>query len=381
VRETFLTVFFGLSGAVVGSFLNVVIWRLPRGQNLAHPRSACPRCGALIRWFDNVPVLSWLLLRARCRGCKAAISARYPLVEALTAALFVLAYRSWGPDMPTSIAVCAVLAALVAISFIDLDHKRIPDVITKPGMVLGVVCAPFLALHPRDWIKDLNPGMNAFFHAGAGLIAGYLLILAIRILGKLAFRKEAMGLGDAKLLAFVGAFTGPQAAVYALILACLAGAVIGIALFVIGKRRPVACTGIVESGGQKVEIRGVRFRDGDVWVPLPQGTASGAPAKLRLVLPASKILEDADAEVDLTGTVVDPTEGPRGTPGRVRLDTPSEEDRERLEMFSHSYRYVPFGPFLSIGGAVALLFGPELDWWITVGYPRWAAELFKGLFK
>jgi prepilin signal peptidase PulO-like enzyme (type II secretory pathway) len=298
------------------------------------------------------------------------------MVEALTALLFVLSHRAWPEHVPTAAALSLLMAALVAISYIDLDHRRIPDVITKPGMVIGFLAAPGLALHDPAWIPDLNPGMNAWFHAGAGLLVGYGLILGIRLLGRLVFRKEAMGLGDAKLLALIGVFAGPRGAVYALILACLAGAVIGIVLFSVGKRRPLRCRGSLEAGGSVVEVTGVRVRDGDLLVALPAGVAEGAAVRARLLLPAAKVLEDRDAEVRLAGTVVATLGGPRGTPARVRLEPLGPEDSERLEIFASSYRYVPFGPFLSLGGAAALLFASDLHWLITVGYPRSVQDLF-----
>jgi leader peptidase (prepilin peptidase)/N-methyltransferase len=382
MKEAAVLVFAALTGAVVGSFLNVVIWRLPRGESLSHPRSRCPRCGTLIRWFDNVPVLSWLLLRARCRSCRAPISARYPGVELLTAALFLLAALRWPGDLATASVVALGLAGLVAISFIDLDHRIIPDRITKPGMVLAVALAPVGALHPRDWLPDLTPGLVAWLHAGAGLLVGYGSILAVRLLGRLAFRKEAMGLGDAKLLGFVGALTGPAGAFYTLVLACLSGAVVGILVLLAARRRPLPCgVRVVRAGGGGegfppggVEAEGVRFRGGALVVPGPGDAPAGTPVRVSLTLPAVRVLEDQDAVVALDGRV----EAAGGGAWRIAFDPPAGEDGERLELFERSNRYVPFGPFLSLGGAAVLLYGSAVHWWITEGWPGFVRRLAGG---
>ena len=141
-----------LFGLVIGSFLNVVIGRLPAGRSLVHPGSACPGCGASIHWYDNVPVLSWLWLRARCRSCRATISWRYPAVELATAILFALAAHQVGPALDLAPALL-LLSALVAITFIDLDHQLIPDVITLPGIIAGAAIS--VALHPEHWLDNL----------------------------------------------------------------------------------------------------------------------------------------------------------------------------------------------------------------------------------
>ncbi len=168
---TFFVVVAGLVGASIGSFLNVVIWRLPRKENLSHPGSHCPRCNRPIRWFDNLPVVSWLLLRARCRACLAPIAWRYPFVELLTATLFVLAALRF-PNPLDATAIALLLAALVAITFIDIDHRIIPDAITKPGMALALILAVVTTLHPGDWIYGLKPGLNKLLHSGSGILAG-----------------------------------------------------------------------------------------------------------------------------------------------------------------------------------------------------------------
>jgi leader peptidase (prepilin peptidase)/N-methyltransferase len=206
-----------LFGLVIGSFLNVVIARLPDGRSIVSPPSACPRCGGLIRWYDNVPVLSWLWLRARCRSCKAKISWRYPAVELLTAVLFALAARRFGPALDLGQALL-LLAALVAITGIDLDHQIIPDVITLPGIAVGGGLA--VALHPAAW-RDTLFGILI----GGGLF--FVIILASR---------GGMGGGDMKLGAMMGAFLGWKLVLLAILLGVFAGGAVAIGLLVTGTK-------------------------------------------------------------------------------------------------------------------------------------------------
>ena len=381
-----------LMGLLVGSFLNVVIWRLPRGQNLSKPRSRCPTCNKLIRWFDNVPVLSWIMLGARCRHCKGRISARYPFVELLTGALFFLAAWRLGNHVPTTVIVSLALAALIAISFIDWDLKIIPDAISKPGIVLAIACAPLMssAMHPTDWLAGLRPAPNQWLHACAGALAGALIILAIRTLGSWIMKKEAMGLGDVKLLAFIGALVGPMPVVYVFVLGCFFGAILGGLMFAIGKRRTMPLHATVRAGDASTVAfaRGKLTPEGCLWLPASfEETASeeaaassergsmrpaaGESVEIRLILPADRVLEETDAEVLVTGEVSQASqEGLRLTLGEL-----DDTNQERLEMFRMSYRYVPFGPFLSIAGALVMLFGPEVHEFVTVGYPAWVRSL------
>lgn len=383
----FVTVM-ALVGASIGSFLNVVIWRLPRGENLAHPGSHCPRCGRGIRWFDNLPLLSWLLLRARCRGCRAPISARYPAVEALTALLFVLAALRLGANPVDAAVIAALLAALVAITFIDIDHRIIPDAITKPGMVLalGLAALPAVTLHPGDWLHGLKPGLNSVLHASAGVLTGLVVVYVVRFLGTLAFKKEAMGLGDAKLLGLIGGFTGPLGALYALTLACLGGVVVhGLAVFATrGRPKPLALT-LRGEGGAKVACDHAWVRPAER--PAERGGAPGAflvevppgvelpPGSLRLeaVLPKVRVLMDADVTVR---GLADPVEPASGRP-TLRVHSLSPEDAEHLAFFAASHRYLPFGPYLALGGAAAALYAADVHRFLTVTYPAWAQGLLK----
>jgi leader peptidase (prepilin peptidase)/N-methyltransferase len=200
----------GVLGAIVGSFLNVVIWRLPRGESLLHPPSRCPHCGADVRPYDNVPIVSWLLLRGRCRTCGARISARYPLVEALTAVLCVAVVLAKGADRDVWLGLSFTLI-LVPVIFIDLDHRIIPNKI----MLLGLVVAPVVVVLTRP--DDLVEHLIASVAAG-----GFFLVAALAY-------PAGMGMGDVKLAGVMGLFLG-RAVGPAIFVALIAGSVIGAAI-------------------------------------------------------------------------------------------------------------------------------------------------------
>ena len=197
----------GILGAIVGSFLNVVAYRLPRGESLSHPPSHCPNCGAPVKPYDNIPVLSWLLLRGRCRSCKEPISIRYPLVEAGTALLCALVVIVKGADEDAVIGIVLVLL-LVPVTLIDLDHHLIPNKITYPGFVLGVA---LIAVLDTDSLGE---------HLIASAAAGGFLFLAW------VFYPRGMGMGDVKLAFVLGIYLG-RAVAPAMFVAFLAGALVG----------------------------------------------------------------------------------------------------------------------------------------------------------
>jgi len=213
--ETLALLAAALFGLAIGSFLNVVIYRLPLGQSLVSPPSRCRHCGYSLRWFDNVPVLSWLFLRGRCRNCGAPVSWQYPLVEFITGALFVLVV--WltpiGPLLVTRLLLVCILIVLFGI---DLEHQILPNSITLPGIAIGVL----LSLIAPPGIKDAAIGAVL----GAGILYG---IAAAYYLWR---REEGMGMGDVKMLAMVGAFLGWKAVLVTLVLSSFAGAFIGVIL-------------------------------------------------------------------------------------------------------------------------------------------------------
>ena len=206
-----------LVGVVIGSFLNVVIVRLPRNESLVTPRSRCPGCGTELHLFDNIPVLSFVFLRGRCRSCGASISWRYPIVEAGTAGLFALA--AWRSSSPTDLAIAWLfLSALVAVAGVDLEHHIIPDRITLPGIALGFLTS-FLGTRV-PWLDSL-----------LGILAGGGILFAVIVLSG-----GGMGGGDMKLGAMIGAFLGYKLTLLALFLAVILGGVIAVALLSLGIR-------------------------------------------------------------------------------------------------------------------------------------------------
>jgi leader peptidase (prepilin peptidase)/N-methyltransferase len=248
-----------LFSLLVGSFLNVVIHRLPkmmeadwhaqcaelRGEtaeppryNLWVPRSACPQCGHQITALENIPLLSWLWLRGRCSACSNPISARYPLVELLTALLSVAAAWKWGVTLQTAAAVLLIWT-LVALAFIDLDTTLLPDSLTLPLLWLGL-------------LVNLGGHFASLSDAVIGAIAGYLILWSVYWLFKLATGKEGMGYGDFKLLAALGAWLGWQMLPVTLLLSSAVGAVVGIAMIVLVKhdrRVPIPFGPYLAGGG------------------------------------------------------------------------------------------------------------------------------------
>jgi leader peptidase (prepilin peptidase) / N-methyltransferase len=229
----------GILGLLVGSFLNVVIYRLPQmlerqwanecaelagkpvekadAFNLVTPRSRCRQCGHLIRWYENVPILSYLALRGKCSACGAAIGARYPLVEVATAVLFFLAVRHWGAT-PAGAAWCAFSAAVLALALIDWDTTLLPDDITLPLLWAGLIVAAL------RWTDVALP------QAVWGAVGGYLSLWLVYQGFKLLTGKEGMGYGDFKLFAALGAWFGWQALIPIILMASVIGAVVGIAM-------------------------------------------------------------------------------------------------------------------------------------------------------
>ena len=204
-------------GLLVGSFLNVVIARLPEGRSLWAPRSACPGCRTTIAWYDNVPLLSFLLLRGRCRHCAMPIPWRYPAVEAVTGIAFALAWAVLGPTLGF-LAGAMLLALLIAVTGIDLRHQIIPDVITLPGIGLGVVAA---------WLTARVSLVESLLGV---LVGGGIFLLIILLSG------GGMGGGDMKLGAMLGAFLGWKLALVAVLLAVLSGGLVAVALLLLRRR-------------------------------------------------------------------------------------------------------------------------------------------------
>ncbi len=210
-------------GAVLGSFANVLIHRLPRRESIVFPPSRCPACGMAIRWYDNVPMLSYLLLRGRCRACRANIPVRYPAVELITALGFAALVAVHGLTWHTA-AYVLLTVFLVPIAVIDIQHGIIPNRLTYPGILLGLAAA-------FRW------GTIGPLRGLAGAIAGVALVTVMALLGRLMYRRESVGMGDFKMAAMIGAFLGPVIGAAAVVAAVFLGGIAGMFLIASGRRR------------------------------------------------------------------------------------------------------------------------------------------------
>jgi len=207
-------------GALVGSFLNVCIYRLPRGESILWPGSHCPACAAPIAWYDNIPLLGYLSLFGRCRSCRSAIPIRYPVVEAANAAGYVIILAAFGLTW-TAVLYCILFSALLVVTGTDLSHYMIPNVITWPGIALGLIgAATVLPVSLTDAFLGVAIG---------GGIIRFLVWASPYLLGR-----EGMGRGDVKLVAMIGAFLGWKPALLTIMVGSLAGSIIGISLIVLG---------------------------------------------------------------------------------------------------------------------------------------------------
>ncbi len=277
--NTLLGVLSFVVGAMVGSFLNVCVHRLPQGLSVVRPRSRCPKCENPITWYDNVPILSWLILGAKCRNCGTPISWQYPLVEALTAALFFLVYWKFGMTLASPLYML-LAASLVLVTFVDLTDWTIPNEVTFPGIPIGIGCAVIAMVYPASGLLLDNPLFSIL-----GVLVGGGVLYGLDLLSLLFLKKKGMGFGDVKLMAMLGAFFGPWGVLLILVVASFIGSAIGVTLILAGRSK----------GGAD---------DGE-----------GA----------------SDREADEDDDVM--------TPGG---------------------HYLPFGPYIVLGGIVYLFFGPEI---------------------
>lgn len=298
-------------GATVGSFLNVVIHRVPRGESIVHPRSRCPSCGTMIAAWHNVPILSWLFLRGRCASCDVPISARYPMVELLTGMLWLAVAVRYGV---TWAALAGVLLAsgLVVVTFVDLDHWEIPDEVSLPGIVVGALLRP-IAFGAPWWDGVL----------AAAISAG--ILLAIRGAYMAVRGIEGMGLGDVKLIAMLTAFLGLGAILPIILVASLVGSVIGGALLLL------------------------RPSDADVGATARAADTSGGDAHAGTSEPT--------AQTEPVGNQDDGAALAAQTSRSAELAPSGSDDDDWIP----PKNAVPFGPFLSLAGLTELLLGPLLD--------------------
>ncbi len=231
-------------GASIGSFLNVCIYRIPLDLSVVTPRSHCPACKHPIAWYQNIPIFSYLVLRGKCAHCRVRISPRYVLVEILVALLFLLAWMKFdlvmGPRPLGLVPVTdfwlvpifwLVAMGLVLGTFVDFEHMIIPDRVTLGGILCGLICSALVpSLHGETTL------LRSLLWSSVGAASGWGLLWSVAVLGEFAFKKEAMGFGDVKLMGAIGAFFGWEAVLFTVIVSSFAGSIVGIALIVMGKK-------------------------------------------------------------------------------------------------------------------------------------------------
>lgn len=225
-------------GASIGSFLNVVVYRLPAGLSLLHPPSRCPQCLRSLKPYDNVPVIGWIKLRGRCRYCQTSISGRYPIVEGMTGLVFVLIVW-WFPMPLMALGYCVLFSWLLALSLIDLDTLTLPLSLMRSGLIVGLLFQALLGWVGQHTLMGI---VEQIFLGIVGAVVGIWAFDLIRIGGSIALKQDAMGSGDAKLAAMMGAWLGWKLLLLAGFLACVLGAVIGggaIALGWLNRRQPM----------------------------------------------------------------------------------------------------------------------------------------------
>jgi leader peptidase (prepilin peptidase)/N-methyltransferase len=238
-----------VAGLIVGSFLNVCIFRVPLDLSVVRPGSSCPHCGAAIRWYDNIPILGFVLLSGRCRDCSERISFRYPAVEILTATTFVaIELAGFAPHI--TFLYWALASAYIVIAVIDIDYKIIPDVISLPSLTIApAVAFIVMQLTPNgiygvDWVvryvsgygmAGYSPRLDQSVESLVGILVGGGIIWGIAAGYELIRKQEGMGFGDVKLMAMIGGFQGWQAAVFALVIGSMLGTIIGV-IAMIAKR-------------------------------------------------------------------------------------------------------------------------------------------------
>jgi len=210
----------GLLGLMIGSFMNVCIYRLPRHLSPVRPRSSCTTCGHAIAWYENIPIVSYVFLRGRCRGCGSHISVMYPIIEAVTGAMFLGAYLLYGPS-PLLLARLLFGCVLIVLFVIDLQHKILPNVITLPGIVAGLLLS-----------EVAGPGWRASL---IGVLVGGGMLWAIAEVYYRMRHEDGLGMGDVKMLAMIGAFLGWKLTLLTLVLASFSGSIIGVVVLVAKK--------------------------------------------------------------------------------------------------------------------------------------------------
>ena len=229
-------------GSVIASFLNVVIYRVPAGCSIVLPPSHCPKCNSPIRWWQNIPILSYIALRGRCANCKVRISPRYMVVELLGGVLFLVSFLHViaSPNFQAILLLNLLLywtwiSLMIVGTFIDFDHKLLPDFVTVGGMIIGVLYSIATIIFTYHYEQSLS--FAPLISSLVGLIFGFGILWLVRFLGTLAFKREAMGMGDVFLMGGIGAIFGPAAVVFTIVFSSFLGAIFGLAGIIATSKR------------------------------------------------------------------------------------------------------------------------------------------------
>ncbi len=317
-------------GLLFGSFLNVVIARVPYGQSIVSPRSRCPKCGHQLAWYENIPVLSWLALRGRCSSCSQPISWRYPAIELLTALLFLACQRrfGWSPELVSGL---ILVLLLVSLSFIDLEHWILPHELTLPGIAAGLALSIPLGL---ERVRD----------SAIGAVAAFLIFWGMEWLGEKIFKKEALGGGDKYLLALIGAFLTWKALLGVIFLSSLQGALVGsLMLLIHGRAGPAPAPeepGVPATGTPP-----------DLGTP-PVGEPGVSPVPEVSAAPTTGSAPESGAPPEGEPGVAPEQAGARGAD-----DEEDDEDDDWVPGPTN----IPFGPWLSLAALEVMLIGPWLS--------------------
>jgi leader peptidase (prepilin peptidase)/N-methyltransferase len=311
-------------GLLFGSFLNVCIYRIPAGISIVMPGSHCFSCGTPIRWYDNIPLFSYIILRGRCRWCGADFSIRYFFVELLTGILFAFTFYRFQYAIATPVYIVFVCLLIIA-TFTDIDHWIIPDEVSLGGAVFGLAVSVLAGFFPRGfhlsgaWPFEGVQWFAPLLNAASGAALGAFLIYMVGIIGALIFRKEAMGLGDVKLFLLIGAFLGVTGCLYVLMIGSIIGSFIGGGLILAGK--------------------------------LTKGESSPPPVD------GDKKIQPVEGEYKLE---LSPEEREKAI-----IDKIVAQSSQEISVFDHSkpptVHHLPFGPYIAIGAFVMLFFGEQIQ--------------------
>lgn len=355
------TIISGMFGAVFGSFCNVCIYRFPRGESIIKPGSHCPKCQKPIAWHDNIPLISWIILLGKCRHCKESISIQYPLIELLTALLFVIVYLKFRFSLAT-IVYSFLTAGLIIVIFQDLQTWTIPDEITLTGILVGVGVSLVGLFFPEQGLRIQHP-----LEAIDGMALGALLICLMDLIVILLMKKPGMGFGDVKLLSMLGAFLGWRGVLGSLMIGSMVGSVIG--FFVIFYYRYIKK--IEETMEDDIENKDNNIYPVDPIASIFLGVSS-IYLMIRVIIYMLNHTPSVIPDEILRGflylviafmvfslfiALLSILVWRRQMSADKKIVKDSDEEVLEITLQAH---YIPFGPYLSLGGFIFLLFGPEL---------------------